>query len=90
MYQTTTQELLEEQILSIIDSASEMSQSDTQGVVQALAMQYELIEAIEKPKAMVCEDCDNAYKINDGRYWHLEAGVWLCDDCYGDREEDDE
>jgi hypothetical protein len=41
---TSTQELLQEQILDIIDNASDMTRSDIEGVVMALASQYELIE----------------------------------------------
>lgn len=45
MYQaTTTQELLQEQILYIVENADNMTRSDIEGVVMALASQYELIE----------------------------------------------
>lgn len=42
----STQELLEEQILEIVDNADSMTRSDLQGVIQALAMNYELIEEV--------------------------------------------
>ena len=41
---TTTQELLADQILDIVDNADKMTRSDLQGVVMALARQYELVE----------------------------------------------
>ncbi len=40
----TTQELLAEQILDLIDNADEYTRSDLQGIVDALASKYELIE----------------------------------------------
>lgn len=41
---TTEQELLEEAILDIIDNLDSFTRSDLQGVIQALASKYRLIE----------------------------------------------
>lgn len=35
----------------------------------------------------VCEDCMGEFFSNQGRYSHYEARVWLCDDCFDERED---
>ncbi len=41
---TTEQELLEEQILELVDNANDMTRSDLEGAIIALASNYQLID----------------------------------------------
>lgn len=34
---------------------------------------------------MTCEDCDNEFTEDQGRYYKYEDGIWLCDDCHDQR-----
>lgn len=35
---------------------------------------------------MICEDCDQTYDEDQGRYYHI-GGYWLCDDCFDQKTE---